>query len=360
MVRRKASDPGARVGHFRLAALSRRGSVGKVTEAILAIASAIALAAPFAHGQAPSPPISVNRELLDDAWWTGPMLAPSAATLPGGHLLFEPYFYDVTTEGEYASHGARRSAPHSNGFGSLTYMLYGLADRLTVGAIPTGGYNDVSDGPNSSSVELGDLSVQTQYRLTKFHKGSWFPTTSLAVEETLPTGRYDRLGRRLSNGLGAGAYTTTLALYSQTYFWLPNGRIVRMRFNVTESLSNHVNVAGASVYGTTAGFRGHASPGSSSYGDAAWEYSLTKNWVLALDATYRYRNNTRVKGIDVRDPAPPVVEIDSGSSDAIGFAPALEYNFNRKLGILLGTRFMAAGRNTPFTVTPAIAINFVR
>jgi len=29
-----------------------------------------------------SPASSVDRQLLVDAWWTGPMLAPSAATLP--------------------------------------------------------------------------------------------------------------------------------------------------------------------------------------------------------------------------------------------------------------------------------------
>src|SRR5438874_9391571 len=34
----------------------------------------------------------------EDAWWTGPMLAPSAATLPTGHMLLEPYLFDVMTE----------------------------------------------------------------------------------------------------------------------------------------------------------------------------------------------------------------------------------------------------------------------
>ncbi len=39
------------------------------------------------------------RQSLEDAWWTGPMLAPSAATLPRGHLLIEPYLYDVIAQG---------------------------------------------------------------------------------------------------------------------------------------------------------------------------------------------------------------------------------------------------------------------
>jgi hypothetical protein len=60
-----------------------------------------------------SPPTSVVRQSLDDAWLTGPMLAPSAATLPRGYFLIEPYLYDVIS-------------PHSHDFGSLTYVNYGL------------------------------------------------------------------------------------------------------------------------------------------------------------------------------------------------------------------------------------------
>ena len=43
------------------------------------------VSAQVASAQNPS-----DRQSLDDAWWTGPMLAPSAATLPQGHFLIEP------------------------------------------------------------------------------------------------------------------------------------------------------------------------------------------------------------------------------------------------------------------------------
>src|SRR5208282_2636032 len=95
------------------------------------------------------------RQSRNDAWWTGPMLAPNATTLPRGHLLVEPYLYDVI--------GA-----HSNGFGSLTYINYGLVDRFTVGVIPTFGYNKVSDGPSGSAPGMGDVTLQAQYGITKF------------------------------------------------------------------------------------------------------------------------------------------------------------------------------------------------
>jgi len=292
------------------------------------------------------------------------MLAPSAATLPKGHFLVEPYLYDVIVQGRFDQNGGRRKAGESNGFGSLTYINYGLADRLTIGVIPTAGYNRVSGGPSSGSVGMGDVTVQGQYRLARFHDGSRVPTMSIAVQETFPSGKYDRLGDRPSDGLGSGAYTTTVAFYSQTYFWLPTRRILRMRLNASESISSGVTVNGTSVYGTGDGFHGHASPGSASFIDASWEYSLTRSWVLALDATYRHQRNTRIAGYEPADapggPGTSLVQLSTGASDAIGFAPAIEYSWKSNLGVLLGARVIAAGRNTSATVTPAVAINYVR
>ncbi len=321
-----------------------------VTLAFLAVTASMAYAQ-----EAPVP--SVARESLSDAWFTGPILAPSAATLPRGHFLLEPYLYDTTVQGSYDRNGTRRSAPQENEFRSLTYMLYGLTDRLTLGLIPTGGYNVVS-GSGDGGVELGDLTLDTEYGVTRFHEGSWHPATAVVVQETLPTGKCDRLGNRSSNGLGSGAYTTTLGLYSQTYLWLPNERILRLRFNAAQALSSAVNLEGVSVYGTDADFRGRARPGSSTFVDAATEYSVTRNWVLALDATYRYNNNTRVTGYEAANPTPAGILMDSGSGYAVGVAPAIEYNWRHNLGVILGAYTIVAGRNTAATITPVVAINF--
>ena len=112
------------------------------------------------------------------------------------------------------------------------------------------------------------------------------------------------------------------------------------------------------MYGTTSGFQGRAKPGGSFFVDAAWEYSLTRNWVLALDATYRHTGNTRITGHDMGE-SPPNIGQNTGYSDAVGFAPAIEYNWKPTLGLLLGTRIIAIGHNTATTITPAIAINIV-
>ena len=56
----------------------------------------------------------------------------------------------------------------------------------------------------------------------------------------------------------------------------------------------------------------------------------------------------------------PSIRLDAGASDAFGVAPAVEYSWKPTLGVLLGARVIAAGRNTAASITPAVAVNFVR
>jgi Putative MetA-pathway of phenol degradation len=283
---------------------------------------------------------SSSRQSTQDAWWTGPLLANSANTLPRGHFLVEPYVYDVI-------------GPHTHAFGSRAYIEYGLINRLTVGVIPIVGYNKMGSGASSSGMRVGDISLLAQYRLTTFREHRWVPTTAIQVQQSFPTGKYDQLGTRASDGLGSGAYATTLALNTQTFFWMPNGRILRMRFNVADTLSRSADVKDVSVYGTTNGFHGRAEPGRYLLVDAAWEYSMTRRWVWALDGIYQHSGNTTVRGTQNGS----TVRLDSGSSWAFGFAPAIEYNMSPDVGVIFGARVTAPGHNSTFTIAPVVAIN---
>jgi len=89
--------------------------------------------------------------------------------------------------------------------------------------------------------------------------------------------------------------------------------------------------------------------------------------VLALDIVYQHNDNTHVSGSVAPAnpaaapgaPALPAFEGDSGTSASVAFAPAIEYNFSSRVGVLLGVRIIPVGRNTSATVTPAIALNMV-
>lgn len=299
-----------------------------------------------------------EQQSREDAWWTGPMLAPSGATLPAGHWLIEPYLFDVVTDGHFGPQGDHHATPREHDLGSLTYVLYGLTDRLTVGMIPRFGYNEPAAAPHSSAPGVGDFTLQAGYGLTQYHDGYYLPAIALVVQETLPTGRYDRLARS-SDGFGAGAYQTAFNLFSQDYFWMPNGRILRARLDLTYTIASAVSLRDQSVYGTPFGFRGDAQPGDSFSADLAGEYSVTRNWVLALDVVYQYNASTRITSRLPPGPLGAPYPFESGSSYSVAFAPAIEYNFSSQIGVLLGVRIIDIGRNTSSSVTPAVAVNMV-
>lgn len=312
---------------------------------------ALADAPPSLDPQRPNP----ERQSLDDAWWTGPLLASGASTLPKGHILFEPYLYDAKPYGRFDADGKRHGAPDADNIGSSAYMLYGVTDTLTAGFIPHLGYRRAG-GRWSQGLGIGDLTAQVQYRLTQYKEGGRIPTLSVMLQENLPIGRHDGLDERPNDGFGSGAYATTLGVNSQYYFWTPNGRILRTRLNVAYTRSDTAKVRGASVYGTAKGFAGKAQSGDSFLVNLAFEYSLTRNWVAAMDIGWQRDASTKVTG-----------QLDGATferrypvSEALILAPAVEYNFSPSVGVIVGARIVPAGRNTTASVTPAVAVNWVR
>jgi hypothetical protein len=281
------------------------------------------------------------RQSPDDAWWTGPLVTYSARSLPQGHMLIEPYLYDVSTRDSDTVH-------------SFTYFLYGLTDKLTVGVAPDFAWSSVKNGPDSSGPHLGDVTLRAQYALVGMDMENTIPDIAFAVLQNLPTGKYDRLGRA-SDGFGEGGYAATLALYSQMLWWMPTGRLLRTRLDVMETLSPNVPVKDASVYGTGLGFLGHATPGNQMSVQAGFEYSLTRQCVIATDLVYSHSDPTVTAG---SQGGVPVLR-NSRNSDVFGYAPAIEYNWSANAGLIAGVRVFAPAHNCRASVTPAIAFNYV-
>lgn len=316
---------------------------------VVAVSAAVLLCAGPLRGQGADSPDSTRRQRPQDAWFTGPVAAASASTLPQGHVYAEPYLFDVLSGG-------------SQSVASRTYLVYGLLDRLSVGLIPAFGFNKPATGPSSSHIGVGDVTLTSQYRLTGASARGLVPVSSVVVQETVPSGRYDELGDRPSDGLGSGAYSTTVGLFSQWLAWLPTGRILRTRFDVSLTSSREAHVEDVSVYGTSAGFVGTAKPGLSLTLNPASEYSLTKQVVLALDLLYVRNESTRVSGQDLSGAGgtPALVAFESGTSSTIALIPAVEYNWSSRIGVITGARFILAAGGSSASVTPVVALSMFR
>lgn len=273
---------------------------------------------------------------LDDARWTGSLLATSGETLPRGHVYFEPYLYDVISDGHHQ-------------WVSQSYIEYGMTDTLTVGLIPVFAF---FSGHRNAPAQSGDVKLMAQYRLTHFSAAHHIPSISLLVREKLPTGRFDGLPRA-SQGQGGGVFATEIGVNVQHYLRLENGRLFRWRVNLLRSFAGSTTVHGASVYGTATGYRGRADPGDSWSADLAGEYSLTREWVLALDVVHEATSRGRIAG--QAGPASPVLESSLASSSDYAIAPAVEYNMSALAGVIFGVRIIPKGHNASGSITPAIA-----
>ena len=83
--------------------------------------------------------------------------------------------------------------------------------------------------------------------------------------------------------------------------------------------------------------------------------------MLALDAFYQHDASTHIRGTNpvtgTGDLQREPFRADSGSAWRFGLAPAIEYNWTSRVGVIVGARWFAAGRNTGASVTPVAAIN---
>jgi hypothetical protein len=273
---------------------------------------------------------------MQTARWTGPTLASNAETLPQGHFYTEPYFFDVISGGKHHP-------------GTSGYYQYGLLDGFTVGVQP-----EFALGTHRANhgMALGDFKLLSQLRLTHFTPEHRVPTVAVVLQEVLPSGKHDRLDP-LEEGHGSGSFATEIGVNVQHYFLMKGDRLLRARLNFLERFPHGTDVVDRSVYGTPTGFRGHAKPGSRTTLIGAVEYSVTREWVLALDIIAEATGKTTLKGRYGSDG--PLVKQTFPSSWHVGLAPAVEYNWSDRSGILLGVWINPKGHNTPASIIPAFA-----
>ena len=318
---------------------------------VLATICAIgAMSASLAAGQPAraqvAAPVGSRPVAPDEAWWTGPIAASSADTLPRGHVLIEPYLYDVRL-------------PGGDYLGSLTFILYGLTDRLTVGAIPTFGSARSRGSASRRRVAVNDLTLQAQFRLHRATVGELVPTLAVLLQRGVAIGRYDRLGADPDIGIGSGIAPTTLGINAQRIDRLPSGRALRTRVNLARSLPSNGQVRDASIFGTPTGFVGSARVGPITTADLSVEYSVTRRFALAADVIARWTGPVATTGRVAAAGSQSGFASVIPAGQSFSVAPAVEYSWTGSRGVLLGVRWTAAGRGHAASVTPVIAFNMV-
>ena len=289
----------------------------------------------------------------DEINFTGPLVTAAVDTLPVGMLNVEPYLIYTNATGSYDNDGNRHAEqPSQRQWQVALPITYGLTENLSL-QVTLNAVRNAVGGMHSDGMRMGDTSVRLQARVKAPAADGTGLVLAVSAQQRLRTGQYQQLDNNPLNGTGTGATQSTLAFGAQQLIWLPNNHALRWRAQVAWSPSpGHVSLRGVSVYSTPGGFEGYAGLGQAWSASVAAEYVLTSRWVLVGEAIWNHSSSARINGTKGGQATYTLLP-----GQAFSLAPAVEYNFSPKVGLIAGVQFTVGGRNTLAYVAPQIALN---
>lgn len=301
---------------------------------------------------------SPHDDPCDGPWFTGPLLAPAGGVVPEGYINVEPYtFYNVNT----ALYNNDWKVVNAPDFTSVEYqfLLYvGLTPWMDIFLIPAAEWRSTQ---GVSSMTIADFMVELDFQAYQHPTNIAIPTLKLSISETFPIGKFQRGNpQKLLTDLGGeGTFETILGATSSSTIEYAYCRYLNLRINTYFSYLTNVNVRGLNAYGGAPNTKGTIRPGLEWGWIFAMQLSLTRNWAFAMDIEGAYAAKTKFRGFpgNVLGQPPPILSIPRSVSYSI--APAIQYNFNEKLGIIGGVWFSLAGKNTPRFISGIVAVNYI-
>ncbi|MFT8541820.1 MAG: transporter [Acetobacter sp.] len=290
-------------------------------------------------------------------WYTGSLVSPSGAMTQKGMIAWEPYMTYSQPVGQFNSNGVSQPLhPRQKTVSNFTLYKYAITDAISIQLTPVIEYRWKKGNNTSSGLKFGDLPVDLMWRYVDADPKRYIPALSVFAGMAMPTGDYNRLGRA-QDGVGAGTYTFRLALTEQSTYTLPGQHELRLRvWSTFRRAVTTAHLHDVTSYGTSAGFKGRAQPGM--YGESGFslEFGINQKWVLALDLARDWSNGSHLRGTTAT--GKKVDTVASPSGDWL-IAPAIEYSWSPRFGIIAGVSTYFAGHNTGFNVSPQIAFNSV-
>lgn len=290
--------------------------------------------------------------------YTGTLITSNPNTIRKGALVMTAHTIYLHADERYNWRGQREKLPHSySQWQVLLPIAYGITPRLT-GKVTLGANRTSENGDHTRGMQSTDVALRLQYLLQAPNDDGTRPSVSVFVSQNLVTGNYDALRDHPLDGMGSGTQRTTLSLLSQRVFWMPNGRPLRLRGQLSWSpRPPEVHLRDVSVYGTPHGFRGTYSPGAQLNLSIGAEYSVDPHWVLAADITANRQGRAWLSGAHQTGSSWWTMQRTDNYSAIYSIAPAIEYNFNSQFGLIAGVQFSVAGHNTRALISPRAAFN---
>lgn len=290
-------------------------------------------------------------------WFTGPLLAPAGLVMPNGHTNLETY--GIYTDNEGAFNRRRHVAQNVNrGDGSSVMPIFshGLAEDFDITYVTSYIFNH---SQRFTSQEIGDVIGILGYQALKQKDSKWLPSLRMILLETLPTGRFNSLNEAFNGQdvTGVGGYRTGLGLNFEHLLPISEPIYLRTRFSVTYIFPHPISVRGINAYGGTPTTEGTIIPGQLVSLNLATELSLSQNLVAVMEGLYFNGGASQFRGYLGQSTTDVPATIGRPSAYEFSIAPAVEYNFTQRIGLIGGIWFPLLGRAAPNFTTYMVALN---
>lgn len=304
----------------------------------------------------PSLYIYAYDDALYKPWFTGTVVAYPATITAVGKINCQPYLPCQISNGAYTPKWGIEREPIFYALLPFTYLSTGITDNLDVEFTLSVDYNITQ---NKQYLNFGDQSIMLQHLILQQDEKSLKPSIVIAIQETFPTGKYQRLSpeKRLTDWTGYGSFRTLGAIFIEKQFLLSNKHLVNIYFNFFYTYSAKVHVSDFNGYGGGYGTSGVVFPGNQAIFVLSGEYQISQNWVFGIDSVYIHNNRDHFKGYLGVTAIGEVAVVGHPSAEQFSLAPSLEYNFNENLGVFGGVWFTYAGRNATVFATPLVSVN---
>ena len=275
-------------------------------------------------------------------WYSGPLLTPSAHCVPPGKFNVQPYWFYNRINSTFDANEKKVSSISTTQHVVQAVIQAGLVERLDFSLI-VGTQVTHQNGETKAGYQdmITDLGFQV------LSEGHFRPAIRMVAGITLPAGRYRHLNPTLNaiDASGGGAYAANVGIVMSKVVWWLTPHPFQYRFSCQYTMPGDARVEGFHAYGGGFGTKGRVDIGKSLNALSSFEYSLTKQWVFALDFAFNYHNKSTFKGTPGVTATGAVAGNTAPSSYALAIAPAIEYNFNDTFGVLLGGQTVVWGRN---------------
>ncbi len=286
-------------------------------------------------------------------WLTGPLIAPASVLVEPGYANIEPFIYSIVNTGTYNAHGKRKNTPNFLIEQMQLFVEVGIASWFDINISPGFSWKR---SEHQGSWSLFDLPIAINFQLYPDEGvDSWIPSMKLTLRETIPTGKYEHLDprKKLTDAGGLGLWSTLVGFTMGHLFYLRGSHYINIRMNASYTFSAPVDLSGLNVYGGGYGTKGRFFPPRNFSLDLAGEATLSQNWALALDIVGFWNSQAQFHGDEGL--GAPIMQKASISYE---LAPAIEYNWSPALGLIAGSWFSFAGRNSPAFASFVIALNY--